>query len=202
MVYSNFSLSDVLERFELNLIDATPLFTDVQPRVPSELLRHWLAESVPLALDLSTEKARSEGIIAPILLEVRKLLEHRVSLFSGIDFTVDASVGLNGECDFLFSRSPEQLLLRAPVVTVVEAKNENFKNGIAQATAEMLAARIFNERKGLVLAQIFGAVTTGDMWRFLMLEGNTIYADANRYDLDDLEKIIGILCYMLKPVSQ
>ena len=161
MVYSNFSLSDVLERFELNLIDATPLFTDVQPRVPSELLRHWLAESVPLALDLSTEKARSEGIIAPILLEVRKLLEHRVSLFSGIDFTVDASVGLNGECDFLFSRSPEQLLLRAPVVTVVEAKNENFKNGIAQATAEMLAARIFNERKGLVLAQIFGAVTTG-----------------------------------------
>ena len=202
MVYSNFSLSDVLERFELNLIDATPLFTDVQPRVPSELLRHWLAESVPLALDLSTEKARSEGIIAPILLEVRKLLEHRVSLFSGIDFTVDASVGLNGECDFLFSRSPEQLLLRAPVVTVVEAKNENFKNGIAQATAEMLAARIFNERKGLVLAQIFGAVTTGDMWRFLMLEGNTIYADANRYDLDDLEKIIGILCYMLEPVSQ
>ena len=87
-------------------------------------------------------------------------------------------------------------------MTVVEAKNENFKNGIAQATAEMLAARIFNERKGLVLAQIFGAVTTGDMWRFLMLEGNTIYADANRYDLDDLEKIIGILCYMLEPVSQ
>ena len=200
MEYGNFTLSDVLERFELNLIDATPLFKDVQPRVPSELLRHWLAESVPLALDLSTEKARSEGIIAPILLEVRKLLEHRVSLFSGIDFTVDARVGLNGECDFLFSRSPEQLLLRAPVVTVVEAKNENFKNGIAQATAEMIAARIFNERKGSPLNQVYGAVTTGDTWRFLMLEGSTIYADANRYDLNDLEKITGILCYMLELV--
>ncbi len=200
MAYSNFSLSDVLERFELKLIDALPLFNNVAPRAPSELLRQWLAESVPLALDLSTEKARSEGIIAPILLEVRRLLEHRVSLFSGVDFTVDASVGLNGECDFLFSRSPEQLLLRAPVVTVVEAKNENFKNGIAQATAEMIAARIFNERKGLPLERIYGAVTTGDMWRFLLLERDTIYADANRYDLDVLEKIIGILCHMLEPV--
>lgn len=188
----------MLERFELNLVDSTALFTDTPTRVPSKLLVDWLAESVPLALELSTEKARSEGIIAPILLEVRKLLKPNVSLFSGIDFTVDASRGLNGECGFLFSKSPEQLLLRAPVVAVVEAKNENFKNGIAQATAEMLASRIFNERKGHSLEKVYGAVTTGDNWRFLMLVENTIYADANRYDLDDLEKIIGIFCFMLE----
>jgi hypothetical protein len=198
MAYSNFNLSEVLERFELSLIDSSNLFGAVVPRAPSELLSAWLAESVPLALDLSTEKARSEGIIAPILLEVRRLLGKQVSLFSGIDFTVDTEKGLNGECDFLFSRSPEQLLLRAPVVTVVEAKNENFKNGIAQACAEMLAARIFNERKKQPIERIYGAVTTGDVWRFLMLENQTLYADAVRYDLDDLNKIIGILCTMLE----
>ena len=198
MAYSSFSLSDVLERFDLKLVDSQALFSQVLPREPSELLRQWLAESVDLALDLSTEKARSEGIIAPILLEVRRLLERRVSLFSGIDFTVDVAQGLNGECDFMFSKSPEQLLLRAPVVTVVEAKNENFRNGIAQATAEMYAARIFNERKGHPIPRVYGAVTTGDMWRFLKLEGNTVYADAKRYDLDDLTHILGIFCFMLE----
>ncbi len=198
MSYSQFSLSEILEQFELHLVDSKPLFVAIAPRAPSVLLRDWLAESVPLALNLSTEKARSEGIIAPILLEVRRTLAHRVSLFSGIDFTVDSSLGLNGECDFLFSKSPEQLLLRAPVVSVVEAKNENFRNGIAQACAEMIAARIFNERKGQPLERVFGAVTTGDMWRFLILEKNTLYADSNRYDLDDLDKIIGIFCSMLE----
>ncbi len=198
MSYSQFSLTDVLERFELSLVDSKPLFAKTPPRAASQLLVDWLAESVPLALELSTEKARSEGIIAPILLEVRRTLGHAVSLFSGIDFTVDSSLGLNGECDFLFSKSPEQLLLRAPVVSVVEAKNENFRNGIAQACAEMIAARIFNERKGQPLEKVFGAVTTGDTWRFLILEQNTLYADSQRYDLDDLAKIIGIFCSMLE----
>jgi hypothetical protein len=198
MSYSQFTLSEVLEKFELKLVDSKPLFDTVTPRASSQLLLDWLAESVPLALELSTEKARSEGIIAPILLEVRRTLEHRVSLFSGIDFTVDSSLGLNGECDFLFSKSPEQLLLRAPVVSVVEAKNENFRNGIAQACAEMIAARIFNERKGLTLERVYGAVTTGDTWRFLILESDTLYADSNRYDLDDLDKIIGIFCFILE----
>jgi hypothetical protein len=119
-------------------------------------------------------------------------------LFSGIDFTVDASKGLNGECDFLFSRSPEQLLLRAPVVTVVEAKNENFKNGIAQAAAEMYAARIFNERRGQPLERIYGAVTTGDDWQFLLLQGQTLFVDAKRYDLHTLPEVLGVLCFMLE----
>ena len=40
----------------------------------SDLLRQTLQENVPLALDISTEKARSEFIIAPVLLEVRRQL--------------------------------------------------------------------------------------------------------------------------------
>jgi hypothetical protein len=50
-----------------------------------------LEQKIPLALALSTEKARSEFIIAPILAEVREQLGKRFSLFSGIDFTVDIS---------------------------------------------------------------------------------------------------------------
>jgi hypothetical protein len=45
-----------------------------------------LQENVALALNINTEKARSEMIIAPMLIEVRKLLKKQVSIFSGIEF--------------------------------------------------------------------------------------------------------------------
>jgi hypothetical protein len=198
MAYSNFTLQEVIKKFNLQLEENQRLFADVAPRQPSKLLDLWLEQKIPLALALSTEKARSEFIIAPVLAEVRELLDKRFALFSGIDFTVDAEKGLNGECDFLFSRSPEQLLLRAPVVSVVEAKNESFKNGIAQACAEMLAAQVFNEREGQPLLRVYGCVTTGDSWQFLKLEAGKLFVDTKRYDLEQLPQIVGIFCFMLE----
>ena len=89
-----------------------------------------MQESIPLAIAMGSEKARSELIISPILFEVRKILDRKISFFSGEEFTVDASVGLNGVCDFLISRSPEQLIIEAPAVVIVEAKKENLKGGL------------------------------------------------------------------------
>lgn len=48
-----------------------------------------------------------------------------MSLFSGREFNVDAARGLSGYCDFLISRSPEQLVIESPVIALVEAKNDN-----------------------------------------------------------------------------
>jgi len=100
-------------------------------------------------------------IIAPILISVRKHLNGQISLFSGIDFTVDGQKGLNGTCDFIISRSPKLLILTAPVVTIVEAKKENINAGLGQCVAEMVAAKLFNEREGNNIQTIYGTVTTG-----------------------------------------
>ena len=120
------------------------------PRLPvSPLLRSILDEFVPLATSIHTEKARSEFIIAPILAEVRQLMNHRISLFSGIDFEVDPVQGLNGTCDFVLASSRIQLFLRSPVLVIVEAKNEDMKQGMGQCAAEMVAARSsMNARRG------------------------------------------------------
>jgi hypothetical protein len=64
------------------------------------LKRTPLRENVALALNIHTEKARSEMIIAPMLIEVRKILNRQISLFSGVEFNVDASLGLTGVCDY------------------------------------------------------------------------------------------------------
>lgn len=61
---------------------------------------------------------------------MRKLTRRRISLFSGYDFTVAPEQGLAGFCDYIISRSPEQLFIAAPALIVIEAKNENIKGGL------------------------------------------------------------------------
>ncbi len=146
-----------------------------------------------LAVAINTEKARSEMIIAPILLEIRRKVNYNISLFSGVDFNVDFSQGLNGFCDFLISRSKEQLFIQAPVLTIVETKNENLKSGLGQCVAEMVAAQLFNQQEGNKISTIYGAVTIGTIWQFLKLHGALVSIDLREYYIRDIQKILGIL---------
>jgi hypothetical protein len=80
------------------------LFAHVEAVVVSEYLQTTLQENVALALNINTEKARSEMIIAPMLIEVRKILHRQISLFSGVELQVDAALGLTGVCDYIISK--------------------------------------------------------------------------------------------------
>jgi hypothetical protein len=131
-----------------------------------------------------------------MLVELRKQTGRSISFFSGVDFTVDETQGLNGVCDYIVSRSPEQLFISAPVLIIFEAKNENIKGGFAQCIAAMIAAQRFNEREGNTIPIMHGAVTTGTTWRFLQLESNIVRIDNREYYIDNVEKIMGILTSM------
>jgi hypothetical protein len=197
MAYSDFTLQEVAQRFQLILEEQHNLFAAVPEVVPGDFLCALLDENIPLALALSTEKARSELIIAPVLVEARKLARRQISLFSGVDFPVDATQGLTGVCDFLMAQSREQFFIHAPVVVIVEAKNENFKAGMGQCSATMVAAQCFNVRAGTDLTTIYGTVTTGNIWKFLQLEGNTLFIDLPEYHIERVGKILGILLTMV-----
>ncbi len=193
MAYSDFTLTVVRQRFGLTVNESTDLFAAVPEADLPASLTATLARYLPLALNLSTEKARSELLIAPVLVEFKLDHRDRVSLFSGIDFTVDEAAGLKGRCDYILSRNPEQLTLTAPVCVLVEAKNENIVAGIPQALAEMQAARVFNQREGQPDTPVYGAVTTGTVWRFLKLDGSTVYVDSVEYPIQQIRKIYAIL---------
>ena len=60
-----------------------------------------LADNVPQALKIRTEKARSELVISPILIEILELRQQKISFFSGIDFKINVKRGLAGHCDFI-----------------------------------------------------------------------------------------------------
>src|SRR5438067_1600734 len=125
MSYSDFTLPELKKRFQLATNEATDLFADVEELPASTLLAELLAENVPLALAIHTEKARSELIVAPLLVELRKICQRRISLFSGTEFNVDPGRGLSGNVDFIISRSTEQLYITAPVIVIVEAKRDS-----------------------------------------------------------------------------
>ncbi|HEY9804504.1 MAG TPA: hypothetical protein V6D25_29500 [Leptolyngbyaceae cyanobacterium] len=198
MAYSDFSLTKFRDNFHITIKEEIDLFAAVEAIEISDKLTSTLEETTELALAINTEKARSEMIITPILLEVRRKANYQISLFSGTDFNVDVEKGLNGYCDFVISRSKEQLTINAPVVIIVEAKNENIKGGLGQCAAAMLAAQLFNEQAGNEIKTVYGAVTTGDIWKFLKLQGAEIFIDLNNYYINDLNKILGILCQSIE----
>ena len=194
MAYSDFDLKKVRNNFGLQIDEQPDLFAEVTPVQPSVTLANTLAETAHLAMAINTEKARSEMLIIPVLLEIWRQAQPQISLFSGTEFTVDEERGLTGYCDYILSRSKEQLTLNAPVVMIVEAKNENIKGGLGQCVAEMIAAQLFNEREGNAIETIYGAVTTGEIWKFLKLVGAVAAIDlSDYYIVRDVPTILGIL---------
>jgi hypothetical protein len=198
MPYSSFTLDDVEDKLGLTLKVMPNIFSTIEPKEIPELLAQILHDNIPLALAISTEKARSELIVSPFLVEVRKELNQQISLFSGVEFNVDVERGLNGVCDFLISQSEQQLKVNAPIIALVEPKNDNLKSGLAQCIAEMAASQIFNFRERNPIKRIFGVITTGSIWNFLYLEENTVVVDAFDYAIENPNRIFGILLNMVR----
>jgi hypothetical protein len=198
MPYSKFTLSRAVEDFELTVREESNLFAGIQPLAPTPLLSEILAENVPWAVAVGTEKARSEGIINPVLLEVKRQLGGQVGVFSGEEFNVDIAADLNGFCDFLVSRSSEQLYVKAPVLMLVEAKKEDLKPALGQCLAEMVAAQRFNANKNQAVDTIYGVVTSGTVWRFLQLTDKVVSIDLTDYPLLPVNNVLGVLIWMLR----
>jgi hypothetical protein len=196
MPYNSFTIEEVESKFNLNLQTGSFL-PKIEPIDPSTMLAEFLNTTLPLARETGSEKARSEFIIAPILVEVRTIMNNSISLFSGEDFTVDRELGLNGICDFLISRSPVQFKINAPVVTLVAAKKGVLKDGWGQCIAEMVAAQRFNQIRQHSIEFIYGVVTSGTRWQFIQMQGNNITIDPEEYSLPPVAPLLGILKWMI-----
>ena len=201
MTYRNWTLGMVREAFHLEELDFQGIFADVEPVEPSADLAKALAKKTPLAFAIGTEKAKSELIVADVLVELREHFKQRISLFSGIDFNIDMDNGLAGVCDFLISLSPAQFSMEAPVIVLVEAKRDNLTDGLGQCAAEMVAAQRFNAEEGNDIPRVYGGITSGLNWLFLKLEGQQLHIDMNAYQLSQCDKVLGILASMVEQTA-
>jgi hypothetical protein len=201
MLYTEFTINDLRDKFNIVIKEVETVVSPFETIQPSEFLKETLKENIPLALGIDTEKARSELMVIPILVEVRKLNNRQISLFSGTDLTVDKEKGLNGVCDFILSHSPEQMFLNAPIFTLVEAKNDNIKSGIPQCIAQMFASQLFNQKRNNSIPCIYGAVTTGSIWKFLKLKDNQVSVETLEHFIENIESILGILMQIVRTTA-
>ena len=194
MAYNNFTLDSVKNQFKLKITDER--FCESLPLVEPQLsMLDIFNQSFRLAEVARTEKAKSELLVSPILVEARRLTNERVQLFSGEEFDVDKERGLNGFCDFLFSRSENPFTIDAPVLMLVNFGE--LETGLGQCVAEMVAAQVYNQSQEQSISVIYGCVMSGILWQFLKLEGSNVTIDPTSYFVVPVQKILGILKWIL-----
>lgn len=198
MSYKNFSLEKLRDDFGINnRKQRLTEFTNVKPIEPSS----WLKESLEYGrmLPNRSEKAKSETLVSPILIELKKNNNTFITIHSGDHLNADPKKGLNGECDFIIGKETHSLTIDAPLFSVVEAKKQDFDLGIAQCAAQMYGTKLFNEKHNVFFETIYGVVTSADLWLFLKLENSTIIIanDEDRLSLKDIALILGRLQFIV-----
>ena len=196
MAYRDFTLKDLNKKFGIEIqIEGLFEVSKIDAVHPSA----WLTESLEIGnqLSLNTEKAKSEVVVMPILIELKKRNNHFFTIFSGNIFKVDKERGLNGECDFILSAKPKVPYIDTPIISIVEAKNDLLSLGTGQCAAQMYAAKLQNEEDGKPLDIIYGCVTTARDWQFIKLENGLLTIDEKIYNIVELETILGIFQHII-----
>lgn len=189
MPYNDFSLETISTALGVS-VETAGLFPAMEPcPVPA-----WLREMLDRGQRqvLLSEKARSEFLVVPVLLACEELGAGPISIYSGHRLDVDPGRGLVGECDFLLASTVPVPALRAPLMVVVEAKKNDVEGGVWQCIAQMVGARVFNERAGRPPAPVYGCVTNGEAWQFLRLAGDRAEIDVRRYYIDNVGAILAV----------
>jgi hypothetical protein len=189
LAFSDYTLETVQQKLGITT-EAADLF----PELPPVEIPRWLPESLARGTQLAliSEKARSEFIVAPILMATCELATVPVSIYSGQRLDVDPEKGLVGECDFILALAAPVPPLRAPLATVVEAKKNDVEAGLGQCIAQMVAATLFNQAAGIKTPRVHGCVTTGETWQFLRLAGAVAQIDRRRYYIDNLAGVLAV----------
>jgi len=189
MTYSNYTLSDIVTQFSITN-KRKLLFENIESIEVSDWLKYALQTAQELPI--KSEKARSELIVTPILIELRNRNKKFFTIYSGDMLNADEEKGLKGECDFILAKDTGSFEINLPIIQVVEAKKSDLEIGIPQCAAQMVGADVFNRKKGVELPVIYGCVTTGDDWLFMKLEGQQILIDIKKYYLGDVPELLGV----------
>ena len=140
---------------------------------------------------LKSEIGKREFLIAPVLREV--VIQAHPALFS--DYTIEVSNQLSGSLDYL--------LRAARRLVVIEAKKGDLEKGFTQLAAEMIAVDQYYESDD-PSAELYGAVTIGEVWRFAVLQrpNKLLLRDLNTYGVpQDLHAVLSILLGILQPAT-
>ncbi len=194
MAYSDFTFSKLRQKYGIAQ-DSKVLF---DKKIKKARVSTHLNSDIQdgMLMSVTSEKAKSEFLIAPVIRELFRQ-NSNLTIFSGVSLNIESEKELTGMPDFMLSAKPRRASLEAPIFCLVESKNQSVEEGFPQCAAEMYAARLFNQQSGEPYEIIYGAVTNAFDWVFLKLESNVLYIDTDRYFLNDLPRLVGVLNFII-----
>ncbi|OBQ38716.1 MAG: hypothetical protein AN485_07195 [Anabaena sp. MDT14b] len=148
-------------------------------------LKNRIEESLPY-ISLTSETARREFLIAPVIMELIHYTHAKVR----VEYGLNINNQLKGVVDY-YIKADNQLL-------VIEAKNADLERGIVQLAVELIA---FDNWSPIDHPILYGAVSIGNIWQFVILhrESKEITQDLNLYRVpNDLETLMKILVALMK----
>ncbi|MEM6838481.1 MAG: hypothetical protein AAF609_16690 [Cyanobacteria bacterium P01_C01_bin.120] len=149
-------------------------------------LKNRITESLP-RLSLTSEMARREFLIAPVLMDVL----HYTQATLNVEYPVSVNNQLKGSLDYLLQNHQTFL--------VIEAKNEDLERGFLQLAIELIALDQWIDSDQPIL---YGAISTGNIWQFGQFNRRDrwVIQDLNLYRVPaDLEDLLRTLVYFLQP---
>jgi hypothetical protein len=146
----------------------------------------------------SSEGARCEIVIFPVLREAYKAYHEKISLWVQKPIAYDDK--LNGTPDYLVSKRSAlgKTMLEYPLAVIVEAKRNDFEQGWGQCLAELVAAQNLNGNPDL---PVYGIVTDGKLWEFGKLEGRIMAKNIESFVIAHLRPLLGALKFVFEEVS-
>ena len=173
-------------------------FLPAQENPPSpEFLREF--EFTLENIDVYTsEGARAEAVIFPILREVYKTYHDKYSLW--IQKAIAYNDKLNGTPDYLIGTKSAlgKTFLETPLVIIAEAKKNDFEQGWGQCLAELIAAQKINDNAAL---PVHGVVTDGKLWEFGKLREDVFTKNIEGFTVDHLARLFGVLNFVFQAAS-
>lgn len=147
----------------------------------------------------SSEAARCEIIIFPILREMYKYYYKKISLWVQKSIAYDEK--LNGTPDYIISKKSElgKTMLEFPLVIVAEAKKNDFEQGWAQCLSELIAARYLNNNPEM---PVYGIVTDAKLWEFGKLTEKGFTKNTDSFIVTDLNKLFGALKFIFDEATK
>lgn len=174
-----FDTADILAEFDVSL-QSVPLQLPQRLPIGIEPLQTELQENLAL-VDPASEMARREALIFPVLRTVCKVIQAPLK----IEYPVQVSAQLRGSFDY-FIPAAQSLL-------VIEAENADLARGFTQLAVELIALDQWIDSP---LPTLYGAVTTGDTWKFGLFErqARRVQKDVNTYAVpNNLSELVSVL---------
>ena len=175
--FSRFTLSEAYK--QLSLTQLIPWAIEFSPVSPTEAFQMHLERLQAFDIQHSEEG--------------KKLLIEAIQAFKPLKFWKGANLEsdvAHGAADYLLAEN--RGYLEAPFLCVIEAKKDDFEQGLAQCLVEMQACQWSNQVVDRNL-DVFGIVTNGEGWKFYKFGIDLQAYETLLYSISELENILGQL---------